>query len=209
MYSLMLKKMTVRGSKIQDKETHTRMTMYAFSAPERYKEKIDKKFEQYLDQFYSVEEDERVIARARFIPFEQNLRGVLKKMRGIASVASAPEKKRGGHIRKLVHCMLKEMNEENIPFSALYPFKDEFYAKFGYVSSQPNSRIQIKADTMWTWDVSYDYHVIHLPLKEGLHYTKEIHSNATSNFHGTVQRSDEDWNEHLMFDERVSICTQG
>ncbi|MFW9919951.1 MAG: enhanced intracellular survival protein Eis [Candidatus Thorarchaeota archaeon] len=201
--------MTIRRARIEDKDSLGKLARYSFNPPEWIREIIDSTFSQFHDQFYLVEDDGRPIARARMIPFEQNIRGVWKRMGGIASVSSAPETRRKGHIRDLMIFLLKEMHESDIPFTTLYPFKEEFYARFGYVPSQPKMMFQIKADTLRLWDVPEDYTVLRIPLKDGFEYAKKIYSDSIDSIHGSVKRGDEIWREYLAIENEYAFVLKG
>lgn len=202
--------MVIRKAHSEDKLFHTKLAMYSYNPPENVREILDKKFEFYTNQYYSVEEQGTIIGRARLIPFEQSIRGSWKRMGGIASVASAPDSRRRGHIRNLMHFLLEEMHDENTAISTLYPFKEEFYARFGYVSSHPFQRVQMRTDGMRIWEVPDDYSISTISLTEGIEHAKRIHSDSIGEIHGTVRRSDARWNEHLMTaDDHCAFVLRG
>ena len=94
-----------------------------------------KKFPEIVDEFYSGKGDEnKLLSNARCIPFEQNIRGVFKFMGGVSIVTSTPEKRREGNMKQLLIYMFQKMKEKGQVCSALYPFKDEFYGKIGYIN---------------------------------------------------------------------------
>jgi predicted acetyltransferase len=60
---------------------------------------------------------------------------VLKECGGIAGVATYPEARRMGYVRRLMQAVFKQMYERGQVVSMLDPFKASFYAKFGYVNA--------------------------------------------------------------------------
>lgn len=66
------------------------------------------------------------------------------EMCGVGGVASLPETRRQGNIRALFEYSLREMYEEGMVFSALYPFSHAYYRQFGYELTC--ERREIKAD---------------------------------------------------------------
>ena len=80
-----------------------------------------------------AEEDGKTLAGAVALPMRENLRGVVHRMAGIASVATHPSARRRGLVRALLERLLRQMRDEGCELSALYPFRPSFYAKFGYV----------------------------------------------------------------------------
>lgn len=73
------------------------------------------------------------LASVTAIPMQQNVRGLVMPMAGVAGVASHPLARRRGHVRTLLHQLLDEMRDEGHPVSALYPFRASFYERFGYI----------------------------------------------------------------------------
>jgi len=63
----------------------------------------------------------------------QNIRGKVVIMGGVGGIAVDPESRRKGHTRDLLLHMFDYMHKEKSVVSTLYPFKESFYEKFGYV----------------------------------------------------------------------------
>jgi predicted acetyltransferase len=64
----------------------------------------------------------------------QNVRGAVLPMGGIAGVASMPSGRRRGVVRAMFERQLALYHEAGVPISLLYPFRDSFYERLGYVS---------------------------------------------------------------------------
>lgn len=110
------------------------MTTYAFvasPAPERDKSRRDY-FK--ISRKYILEEDGKPISTLDSIPMTQNVRGKIYPMQGIAGVATYPEGRRKGYVKKLIQKSFLDEKEAGNVFSTLYPFKQSFYGKFGYVT---------------------------------------------------------------------------
>lgn len=58
--------------------------------------------------------------------------GAVVKATGVGGVASLPESRGSGGIRKIFEALLPEWYRDGITFSILYPFSHEFYRQFGY-----------------------------------------------------------------------------
>ena len=69
---------------------------------------------------------------AAYYDFEARLRGEWFRVGGVSSVATPPEHRRGGLIRRMLREMLAEFREEGIHLSALWPFEYGFYRKYGW-----------------------------------------------------------------------------
>jgi predicted acetyltransferase len=75
--------------------------------------------------------------------FQQSIRGVVKSMGGIGGVWTYPEYRARGFVRELIKVALHEMYELGIATSMLIPFKESFYANFGYVTSNANLEVKV------------------------------------------------------------------
>jgi predicted acetyltransferase len=98
--------------------------------------------------FLAVYEDgiPRTVGSAR--TFKQNLRGKIVTMKGIAQVASHPQARRKGYVRLMMNHFFKTFHEENVPVSCLYPFKESFYQKMGYVTFSQARKITFKPEKL-------------------------------------------------------------
>ncbi|SNT18211.1 Predicted acetyltransferase [Asanoa hainanensis] len=81
-----------------------------------------------------AEEDGVTLATVAAIPMQQNVRGLVLPMAGVASIATHPLARRRGLVRTLLNQLLEEMRDDGNPVSTLYPFRPSFYARFGYVN---------------------------------------------------------------------------
>jgi predicted acetyltransferase len=64
----------------------------------------------------------------------QNFRGELFSACGVWGVATAPEARRKGYCRQTMASLLAAERESGKAFSNLYPFRESFYERLGYVS---------------------------------------------------------------------------
>lgn len=81
-------------------------------------------------------------------PFNQNLRGKLFKMAGVASVASHPAARRKGYVLKLMRYMYKEFMQNRYAVSCLYPFKESFYQRMGYITLPQSKKIKFNSSVL-------------------------------------------------------------
>lgn len=65
-------------------------------------------------------------------PWELHFEGARLGMGAIASVASLPENRRGGHVGHMLQHLITEMKEQGLPLSTLYPFDQAFYRRYGW-----------------------------------------------------------------------------
>ncbi len=150
-----------------------------------------------IDEYYSVIENDTVVGNARLIPFEQNLRGVFKKMGGVAMVTSAPEVRNRGYIRNLMQRMFSDMHSDGIACSTLYPFKETFYQQLGYINCHPIERIELNPLWLTQWDpLPKGYTVVRSSLVELQNDICGLHDIMVRKLHGGVRRSVKRWNEY-------------
>jgi predicted acetyltransferase len=85
-------------------------------------------------EFYAVFTDDGPQTVASLRDLTQNVRGKLFRMVGIADVASHPAGRRKGYVRAILRHLFEVSRDEGYPVSCLYPFKESFYERFGYVT---------------------------------------------------------------------------
>jgi predicted acetyltransferase len=84
------------------------------------------------DKVFASYVDDEPVAKVAVLPMTMNVRGVVMPMGGISGVASMPAGRRRGHVRTLMGHAINAMREDGQPVSALYPFRESFYERFGY-----------------------------------------------------------------------------
>lgn len=82
-------------------------------------------------------EDKTPVATAASIHMTQAVRGKILKLGGIAAVATMPQARRKGYARQLIRALYENMRDENEAVSGLYPFRESFYGRLGYVGFPP------------------------------------------------------------------------
>lgn len=129
-----MEKIEIRELKGESLEISREMCQYAFfPTPADELQAIET---QYQQDFYVVAlfEQNIPLATTACIPLTQNIRGKIFKCGGVANVAAYPEARRKGYAKKLLNHILNKMKEEEQVVSLLYPFKESFYEKFGYIT---------------------------------------------------------------------------
>ena len=85
-------------------------------------------------------ENDKLASVVTMYPFEMALSGRVVPMGGLASVMSAPEYRRRGHVRALVKNGFERLYEQGVGWSLEFPFDPRYYARFGY-RSVSNGRV--------------------------------------------------------------------
>ncbi|MCL2720659.1 MAG: GNAT family N-acetyltransferase [Treponema sp.] len=86
-----------------------------------------------------------LVAGTYEIDFLMNFDNKRAKMTGIGGVATLPEARGGGYMRRIFDKMLQESYDNGVIFSSLSPFSHDFYRKFGYETTCVRNNITITA----------------------------------------------------------------
>ncbi len=81
-----------------------------------------------------VFEDEAPVSIVVSTPMTQNMRGKLFAASGVWGVATTPSARHKGYCRKAMQSLLAAEREAGKVFSNLYPFRESFYERLGYVA---------------------------------------------------------------------------
>jgi len=124
-------KMEIRPIKKSEFDELKRVNRQAFVLTE---ERVNRWFTKDFDlsRTRALFVDGRMQSLLEIIPFQAWFNDKKIPMGGISGVASPPESRRKGYVRKLMEYSLKDMKEKGFPISTLYPFSFDFYRKFGW-----------------------------------------------------------------------------
>jgi predicted acetyltransferase len=84
--------------------------------------------------YLALFEDNTPAAGAAATSMIQNVRGKLFDANGVWGVATAPAARRNGYCRRVIAALLAAGRAEGQAFSTLYPFRESFYERLGYVT---------------------------------------------------------------------------
>jgi predicted acetyltransferase len=84
--------------------------------------------------YHALFEDTNAVAGAASTAMTQNVRGKLFPAGGVWGVVTLPEARRKGYSRQVLASLLAAEKEAGKVFSNLYPFRESFYARLGYVT---------------------------------------------------------------------------
>ena len=101
-----------------------------------------------------ADDGETMLATFCVIPWRANFDGHEVLMGGIGGVASLPQYRRGGAIRRCFEAALPDMAEQGMTLSYLYPFSNAFYRKFGYELAVDQVRWRLKLAGLPEFDVA-------------------------------------------------------
>lgn len=83
---------------------------------------------------HALFEDEAPVSIAVSTPMTQNMRGKLFPACGVWGVSTFPSARRKGYCRQVMASLLSTDHDSGKAFSNLYPFRESFYERLGYVS---------------------------------------------------------------------------
>lgn len=88
----------------------------------------------HLGAFWS--DSGKLAVSGSYTPMLQNIRGKLYRVGGVWAVAALPEARRSGITRLMMRGLFAEMCADDMPITMLYPFRESFYERLGYVMFQ-------------------------------------------------------------------------
>ncbi|KTG28426.1 GNAT family N-acetyltransferase [Haloferax profundi] len=83
-----------------------------------------------------------------FYDYVARVRGEWHPLPGISAVASPPEARRQGHIATMLDQLLVEFRDSGRYLSALWPFKYEFYRRFGWATTNNYARTSVPPEEL-------------------------------------------------------------
>jgi len=145
----------------------------------------------FLDIWAAFTDEGEMMSCINVIPYEVAFDKSQLKMSGIGGVCTYPQHRRKGAVRECLCHALKEMYDNGICFSYLYPFSEQFYGNFGYIRSS--------ASILWSFDLTAipDYRYdgsFHLYRGDGNYNDYDaVYQNYAKNFNMMVKRDSFDW----------------
>lgn len=126
------------------------MTGYAFTENPPLPSADDKELQAFYnsrkdDDFYALYADDKPVASLMNGRGAHNLRGQMTEVGMVWGVSVYPEVRRRGYARALVQRMFVDMRESGTAISTLYPFRESFYERLGYVSYPSAYKITVDA----------------------------------------------------------------
>lgn len=168
---------------------------YAFSQSPQ-KDKRDEWLEllPYLETSYFAVlfEDGKPAATARNFDMRENIRDKVYPMGGVAGVAVYPQHRRKGYARQVMQHLMHQSYEEGHVFSTLYPFRESFYERLGYVGF-PQVRMIVldprHLTALLKLDIPGSVEVTH--IKDGFEDYRAYEEKLLPQIHGMALRDDE------------------
>ncbi|MFW6211921.1 MAG: GNAT family N-acetyltransferase [Spirochaetota bacterium] len=127
--------MEFRTIRREEASEHIRLMQYAFGGytTEEIKEEAVENVP--IDTILAAFDSTTLASGITVHPFKHSIRGASVSMAGIGGVATRPEYRGKGLVRKLLRKGFERMRASGQAVSMLRPFRERFYEQFGYVRS--------------------------------------------------------------------------
>lgn len=124
--------MNIRKLKSEEVTTSIELSEFAFQLELTEEERIKRKEMIHPEETFVVTIDDHIAAKMTILPLRTIIQGKEVPMGGVSGVATWPEYRRGGLVKKLLQKGLEEMKENGQVVSYLFPFSIPFYRKYGW-----------------------------------------------------------------------------
>jgi len=189
----------------KDREANRKLMRYAFETSKNSYENMESPIQLPMNWSYGAFDEDRLAATTSYIPFQIRMRSKDFRMSGVAGVATKPEYRNRGVVREIMTKMFKDMYDNHIPVSVLYPFKISFYEMLGYKLVDECVDYHFKIS-----DILYketDYHMIEVDeINE--HITK-VYDKVILNFDYIAKRPVKDYWQGFYRGNYKFICYNG
>jgi len=127
------------------------MPTYAFSSTPPMPDKDER--QEMLKQrqgviFFALFEGETARSCAAASQMTQQVRGKIYRMGGLWGVATHPAARRKGYCRQVLTKLLAAVRDSGRPLACLYPFRESFYERLGYVTFPHPRTAKFKPSTL-------------------------------------------------------------
>ncbi len=160
----------------------------------------DEKKVDYLTvgEILGVFNDGELVSILRNLSLRQSIRGIVKKMGGIASVSTPPEHRRKGLVRVLMQETFNDMRNKGQVVSMLWPFKESFYDSFGYVSVCSCLIVNLPLPSLSHYLLK---NINEIGWKEKRYRAKDVKDTVNEFKHILIKRYKEDYNGLVLLDD--------
>ncbi len=106
----------------------------------------DDEFDRIADP-YGLFDGADLVSICAHYDFDARLRGEWVSLAGLAAVATPPEHRRRGHVRRMVEASLERWRGDAV-LSALWPFSRSYYAQFGWATANSLYEYQVPLEQL-------------------------------------------------------------
>ncbi len=186
------------------------MHAYAFSPspPLRDREAREDALRRRLGATHmAVYEDDEPVVCGASRPLIQNVRGVNLPMAGVLDVTTHPQARRRGYAKRLMVELLATVREQGAAVSALYPFRESFYQRLGYVTVPQSKRVRLNPLTLQSLlDIDLGGQVELLSIEDGYPFYREFMEAYRDQTHGLALFVHDDMAERLRGNRWLALA---
>jgi predicted acetyltransferase len=127
------------------------LTIYAFSPspPLRDEQEWKERMRQFeASTVFALFEDGNPVAGVAAAPMVQQVRGKEFEMGGVWGVATQPAARRKGYCKQLMTTLLETMRAQQQTLTCLYPFRESFYQRLGYITFPQGQKVSLDPATL-------------------------------------------------------------
>jgi predicted acetyltransferase len=136
--------MEVRKITKEERTAYHRLSRYAFGEWKDKEIEVDQLGWMNYEHCLVLIEDDKMVSGLINQHLKQSVRGVCKYMSGIGNVATFPEYRNKGYVKELFKATFDDCCRDDLSVSVLQPFKESFYNKYGYVSTNRETYRKLK-----------------------------------------------------------------
>jgi len=140
--------MEIRKITQEERNKYHRISQYAFGNWQDKEIEDDKIKWMNPDECFVIIENGEMISGLINHNLKQNVRGIVKQLSGIGNVATYPEYRNKGYIKALFTSTFEDMRLKKQSVSMLQPFKESFYQKFDYISTNREMKLKFHVSGM-------------------------------------------------------------
>jgi predicted acetyltransferase len=175
----------------KSREQYMDLCQYCFGMADTDRERYFTEAEE-LSHSLGAFDGDRLASAMFYFAFEMRVRGAFIPMGGIAAVATWPEYRNYGLVRRLIMALQEIMRTEQRPLSVLQPFKHSYYENMGWANTFDVYQPAFEPDKIrFLPDEGYTVRQVHGPYE--WETFEKLQLEFGERYNGTVRRSQSYW----------------
>jgi predicted acetyltransferase len=175
-------------------EESIRLSQFAFQYELSEEERKDRLANYQSEQSWGYFVENQLAAKMAILKLKAWLNGEQYAIGGIAGIATWPEFRRHGIVKKLLIHALQTMKKDGQTLSFLHPFEFPFYRKFGWETYTDFKKYEIPKELIMNQFTSSGQ----MKRTTDWRLLDEIYHVYAQQFNGTLVRDEEWWNQRIL-----------
>ena len=151
--------------------------------------------------------DGEIVAALVLYPLQAWVRGQLRPVHGIGSVAVSPEHRRRGVAEALLRATLRELRQRGDAMCMLYAFRADFYRRYGWALVERPNLLSLPPAALPASEEARQVRRMRLPDRPAVQALYDRHVQATGHF--ALARTPEWWEKRLWGYEGDWVVHEG